>query len=54
VEIGRERIWNLAYVNDIVLIARNKEALEDLLGTFGKFLKTMDGMESLCLSRRGA
>jgi len=40
VEIGKERIWNLAYTDDIVLIARNKEALEDMLVTFGNFLKT--------------
>jgi len=38
VEIGKERIWNLAYA-DIVLIAKNKEALEDMLVTFGNFLK---------------
>jgi len=39
VEIGKERIWNLAYADDIVLIARNKEALEDMLVTFGNCLK---------------
>jgi len=39
VEIEKGRIWNLAYADDIVLIARNKEALEDMLVTFGNFLK---------------
>jgi len=39
VEIGRERIWNLAYAGDIVLLAKNKEALEDMIGTFRKFLR---------------
>jgi len=39
VEIGRVRIWNLAYADDIVLLAKNKEALEDMIGTFRKFLR---------------
>jgi len=39
VEIDRERIWNLAYADDIVLLAKNKEALEEMIGTFRKFLK---------------
>jgi len=39
VEIGRIRIWNLAYTDDIVLLAKNKEVLEDMIGTFKKFLR---------------
>jgi len=33
------RIWELAYADDIVLLARNKVALEDIMLTFGRFLK---------------
>jgi len=40
IEIGRERVWSLAYADDIVLLARNKEALEDMMGTFSNFLRT--------------
>jgi len=39
VEIGKERLWNLAYADDIVLLAMNKEALEDMLVMFGNFVK---------------
>jgi len=28
--VGRDRIWNLAYVDDIVQLTKNKEALEDV------------------------
>jgi len=27
IEVGRDRIWNLAYTDDIVLLAKNKEAM---------------------------
>jgi len=39
IEVGCERIWELAYADDLVLLARNKEAFEDMLGTFRLFLK---------------
>ena len=35
--MGQVRIWNLAYADDIVLVARNKEALEDMMDTMRKF-----------------
>jgi len=40
VEIGRGRICNLTYVNDIVLLAKSKKALENMIGTFRKFLRS--------------
>jgi len=39
IELGKERIWNLAYADDIVLMAKSKEAIEDMMVTFGNFLK---------------
>jgi len=39
VEVGNMRIWELAYADDLVLLARNKVALEDMMLTFGRFLK---------------
>jgi len=39
VEVGNLRIWELAYADDIVLLARNKVALEDMMLTLGRFLK---------------
>jgi len=37
VEVGNTRIWELAYADDIVLLARNKVALEDMMMTFRRF-----------------
>jgi len=39
VEVGNMRIWELAYADDVVLLARNKVALEDMMRTTAKFLK---------------
>jgi len=39
IEVGNTRIWELAYADDIVLLARNKVALEDMMLTFSRFLK---------------
>lgn len=39
VKLGIERIWTLSYADDMVLVAKNKEALEDMMGTLRKFLK---------------
>ena len=39
VKIGSDRLWSLAYADDIVLIAENREALIDMIGTFRKILK---------------
>lgn len=34
VKLGIERIWTLSYADDMVLVAKNKEALEDIMGNF--------------------
>ena len=39
VKIGNVRIWSLAYADDLVLLASNREALNDMLGTLSRFLK---------------
>lgn len=39
VKLGEDRIWLLAYADDMVLLARNREALMDMIGTLRKFLK---------------
>jgi len=33
------RIWSLAYADDIVLVANNGEAMQNMIGLFRKFLK---------------
>jgi len=33
------RIWSLAYADDIILIANNREAMQDMMESFKKFLK---------------
>jgi len=30
-DIDKQRIWNLAYADDIVLLAKNREALHDMV-----------------------
>lgn len=39
VELGKNRIRSLAYANDMVLMAKNKKALEDMSKTLKRFLK---------------
>jgi len=56
VEISRGRIWNLAYVDDIVLLAKNKEVLEDMIGMFRKFLRNLElnvGKSKVLVFNRG-
>ena len=36
--IGKERLWSLAYADDIVLLAENREALIDMRDTLKTFL----------------
>lgn len=38
-KLEKERIWSLAYADDLVLMAKNREALRDMLDTLRKFLK---------------
>jgi len=38
VGIGRNRIWSVAYADDIVLLANNREAMLDMIQTFKRFL----------------
>lgn len=38
-KLRKEKIWTLAYADDLVLIAKNKEAMLDMLGTLRGFLK---------------
>ena len=40
VKIGEKRLWSLAYADDLVLLAENREALVDMLDTLKKFLKS--------------
>lgn len=39
IRLGKDRIWSLAYADDIVLLAKNKEALENMMQTLKRFLK---------------
>lgn len=38
IKIGGERIWTLAYADDIVLLVENREALLDMCGSMKKFI----------------
>lgn len=39
IKLGATRIWTLAYADDMMLVAKNREALLDMMGTLGRFLK---------------
>lgn len=38
VKVDRLRIWNLAYADDIVLLAKNRVTLLNMMDTFKRFL----------------
>lgn len=38
-KLDKERIWSVAYADDVVLMAKNREALNNMLDTLKKFLK---------------
>ena len=40
VKIEEKRLWSLAYADDFVLLAENREALVDMFDTLKKFLKS--------------
>lgn len=39
VQVENSRIWSLAYADDFVLLAKNRDAMCDMIRTFGTFLK---------------
>lgn len=39
IRVGRNRLWSLEHADDMVFIAKNKEALMDMLQTVKRFLK---------------
>lgn len=45
--VNREKIWNLAYVDDIVLIAKGTNNLKEMLTSFLKFWKKREVILSI-------
>lgn len=39
IALGKERIWSLAYADGMILLAKNSEALLEMMTTFRKFCK---------------
>ncbi|KMQ86480.1 hypothetical protein RF55_14524 [Lasius niger] len=39
IALGKSRIWTLAYADDMVIVAKNKEALESMMEIFKRFIK---------------
>jgi len=39
IRIGRIKIWNLAYSDDLVLLAKNKDGMQDMILSFKGFKK---------------
>jgi len=42
VPLGSNRIWSLAYADDMVLLAKNREALLEMMAIFKRFCKDKD------------
>lgn len=42
VAVGDERIWSLAYADDLVIIAKNRVALLDMMDTLRRFLRARE------------
>lgn len=40
--VGGNRIWTIAYADDIVILAKNRVALLDMMDTLGRFLKNRE------------
>lgn len=38
ISLGNQRIWSLAYADDMVVLENNKVALEDIMSTLRRFL----------------
>ncbi|XP_039302249.1 uncharacterized protein LOC120357026 [Solenopsis invicta] len=38
-KLGKDRVWMLAYTDDLVLLAKNREAMGDMMEILGRFLK---------------
>lgn len=38
IALGKERVWTLSYADDMVVMAKNKVALEDIMHTIKRFL----------------
>lgn len=59
VALGAKRIWSLAYADDMVLLAKNKIALDDMMCTLRKFLKerklelSVDKTKVMIFNRKG-
>lgn len=41
INLGKERIWSLSYADNIVLVAKNREAMLDMISTLKGFLKNI-------------
>lgn len=39
IKLGNDRVWTLGYADDLVLLAKNRVAILDMLSTLGRFLK---------------
>ena len=42
VPLGNSRLWSLAYADDMILLAKNREALIEMMAIFRKFCKDRD------------
>jgi len=39
IKIGRIRFWSLAYADNVILIAKNRKAIQDMMSTLKEFRK---------------
>lgn len=39
IKMGGDRLWSLAYADDLVLLAENREGMEAMMKSLGRFLK---------------
>lgn len=39
VQIGKERIWSLAYADDLVLLTKNEEGMKEMMKKMERYLK---------------
>lgn len=49
--VGKKRVWSLAYADDMVLVAKNRDALLDMMRTLKRFLK--ERKVEVCPEKKG-
>jgi hypothetical protein len=37
--VGREKVWSLAFANDLVVVAKSEREMKEMMRTMGKYVR---------------